>query len=124
WLDATHITYGVVTTGLSGARWRAEVSAFNGREPDERRWDLDFGRMDSASARLQLAPSDRLALQVSAGHLEEAEAGEGSLSRRDVDRVTASAMYQGTLAGRPASWMLGWGMNTETGVRTHAALAE
>jgi hypothetical protein len=124
WLDATHITYGVVTSGISGSRWRAEASLFNGREPDEHRWDLDFGRMDSVSGRLQLLPTDRFALQVSAGRLEEAEAGEGSLPRRDVDRVTASAMYQGTLGGRPAAWMLGWGANTETGIRTHAALAE
>ena len=124
WLDATHITYGVVTSGVSGARWRVEASLFNGREPDERRWDLDFASMDSVSARLQLAPSDRFALQLSAGHLEEAEAGEGSLPRRDVDRVTASAMHQGSLGGRPASWMVGWGANTETGRRTHAGLAE
>ncbi len=124
WLDATHITFGVVTSGLSGARWRAEASLFNGREPDERRWDLDLGRLDSVSGRLQLAPTDRLALQVSAAHLEEAEAGEGTLPRRDVGRVTASATYQGSLGERPASWMLGWGTNTETGIRTHAALAE
>ncbi len=123
WLDATHITYGVVTSGVTSARWRAEASLFNGREPDERRWDLDFGRMDSVSARLQLV-SDRFALQVSAGHLAEAEAGDESLPRRDVDRVTASAMYQGTLGGRPASGMLAWGTNAETDVRTHAALAE
>jgi len=124
WLDATHITYGVVTSGVSGARWRAEASVFNGREPDERRTNFDFAPMDSVSGRLQLAPTDRIALQVSAGHLVEAEAGEGALPRRDVDRVTASAMYQGSLGGRPASWMLGWGTNQETGTRTHAVLAE
>jgi len=113
-----------VTSGVSGARWRAEASIFNGREPDERRTNVDFAPMDSLSARLQLAPTDRIAVQVSAGHLEEAEAGEGSLPRRDVDRVTASAMYQGSLGGRPASWMVGWGTNLETGTRTHAMLAE
>jgi len=42
WLDATHLTYGIVTSGVSGARWRAEASIFNGREPDERRTNVDF----------------------------------------------------------------------------------
>src|SRR4029079_5514565 len=32
WLDATHISFGVVTGGVAGPRWRAEASAFNGRE--------------------------------------------------------------------------------------------
>ena len=43
WLDSTHITFGLVTTGVYGARWKAEMSAFNGREPDENRADLDLG---------------------------------------------------------------------------------
>jgi hypothetical protein len=37
WLDATHISFGVLTTGLSGERWKGELSLFNGREPDTRR---------------------------------------------------------------------------------------
>lgn len=39
WLDATHITYGVLTGGLYGSRWKVESSIFNGREPDEHRYD-------------------------------------------------------------------------------------
>ena len=46
WLDATHITFGVVTTGIYGSRWKAEVSAFNGREPDEERTGFDFAPLD------------------------------------------------------------------------------
>ncbi len=124
WLDATHITYGVVTTGLTAARWRLEGSVFNGREPDDVRHDFDFGPLDSFSARLQLAPSDGLALQVSAGWLESAEAGEGSLPARDVTRITASMLYQGAFAGRPLAATVAWGTNSEVGTRTHAALAE
>lgn len=37
WLDSTHITFGVVTAGISSERWKAEASVFNGREPDEER---------------------------------------------------------------------------------------
>jgi hypothetical protein len=33
WLDATHITFGVITTGVAGRNWNVEASAFNGREP-------------------------------------------------------------------------------------------
>jgi len=124
WLDATHITYGVVTSGLSADRWRVEGSVFNGREPDEERHDFDFGPLDSFSARLQLAPTDGLALQVSAGRLESAEAGEGGLPPRDVTRITASMQHQGTLAGRPVATTVAWGGNHEVQTWTHAVLAE
>ncbi len=49
WLDATHVVFGVVTGGVYGARWKAEASVFNGREPDEHRTDFDFGALDSVS---------------------------------------------------------------------------
>src|SRR5262245_20561728 len=42
WLDSTHISFGVVTGGLYGKKWKAEASAFNGREPDDRRYNLDL----------------------------------------------------------------------------------
>jgi hypothetical protein len=124
WLDATHITYGVVTSGITAARWRLEGSIFNGREPDDVRHDFDLAPLDSFAARLQLAPTDGLAIQVSAGRLEEAEAGEGDLPAHDVARITASMQYQGALFGRTLATTVAWGTNSESGVRTHAALAE
>ena len=80
--------------------------------------------LDSFSARLQLAPTDGLALQVSAGRLESAEAGEGGLPPRDVTRITASMQHQGTLAGRPVATTVAWGGNPRCRRRTHAVLAE
>jgi hypothetical protein len=74
--------------------------------------------MDSVSGRLQLAAHDRLALQVSAAHLEEAEAGEGALPpprRRSRD---ASAMYQGSLANGPPRGCWAGARIPETGIRT------
>ena len=59
WLDATHVTFGVVTGGVYGARWKAEASVFNGREPDEHRTDFDFGALDSVSGRLRICPRAR-----------------------------------------------------------------
>ena len=124
WLDATHITFGVITSGVSGQRWRAEASAFNGREPDEHRTDFDLAAPDSFSARFALQATGGLAVQVSAGRLESAEPSESGRPPVDVARITASMLYQGTLAARPLTAAVAWGTNHERGARTHAALAE
>jgi hypothetical protein len=112
WLDSTHITFGLVTAGVYDARWKAELSVFNGREPDADRADLDLGSLDSVSGRVWLLPSDHLAVQVSAAHLREAEAEFASQPRRDLARVTASATYHRALAG-DAVWAttLAYGVN-------------
>ncbi|MGH9240620.1 MAG: hypothetical protein ACRD3G_21465 [Vicinamibacterales bacterium] len=125
WLDATHITYGVVTGGVFTNRWKAEASIFNGREPDEERWDLDLAALDSFSGRVSFAPHADLLLQVSAGHLNEGEAGDGMLPRIDVDRVTASLAYHRRMNDRNL-WAntVAWGRNAEEGTSTHAFLAE
>ncbi|HEX2164208.1 MAG TPA: hypothetical protein VHM02_09685, partial [Thermoanaerobaculia bacterium] len=125
WLDSTHIAFGVLTGGLYGRSWKAEASLFNGREPDEERWDLDLDTLDSYSGRLWWLPSERWALQVSAGHLEEAELDPEHGERVDVERVTASATWHRPLAGgRLAAVTAGWGRNEEHGQAAHAVLLE
>jgi hypothetical protein len=126
WLDATHITYGVVTGGVYRERWKAETSVFNGREPDEARTGFDFGALDSWSGRVWLLPTKQWALQASAGRLTEAEAGHDDGPRTDVTRLTASATYHRTL-GPGSIWAstVAWGRNREPGSEaTHALLAE
>ena len=125
WLDSTHVSFGVVTGGLSGKRWKAETSAFNGREPDEQRTDFDFGAFDSVSWRLWFLPTANLAFQVSAGRLTEAEAGESGGPRVDVTRTTASATYH-TMFRENSIWATtgAWGRNAETGHTTNALLLE
>ena len=125
WLDATHITFGVITGGVFSDRWKAEASIFNGREPDENRWDLDLAAMNSYSGRVSFAPAEDLVFQVSAGHLADGEAGEGSLPRVDVDRVTASVAYHRRFGGQNL-WAstIAWGRNEELSLATHAFLAE
>jgi len=103
WLDATHIVFGVVTAAVYDRRWKAEVSAFNGREPDEHRAGLDLGPLDSIAGRLSFLPTSTIALQVSAGHLQDAELEFESQPRTNVDRLTASATYHRPLA-RGGSW--------------------
>ena len=110
WLDSTHIAFGVATAGIYGRRWKAEASLFNGREPDAERYDLDLDALDSYSGRLWFLPSDRWALQVSAGRLNEAEVHEVGGPRIDVSRVTVSATYHRPLteAGIWASTIAGF----------------
>ena len=125
WLDATHITFGVVTGAVYGNRWKAEASAFNGREPDERRTDLDFGALDSVSGRVSFLPMPNLAVQVSTGRLTEAEPSESGGPGMDVTRVTSSATYH-RLFGNAGIWAstVAWGRNTELGHSSHALLLE
>jgi hypothetical protein len=114
WFDSTHITYGVATAGLYSMKWKVEGSAFNGREPDEDRTDMDYAAMDSWSGRVWFMPTAQWALQVSAGHLNEAESGESGDPRVDVDRVTASATYhRTTLEDTIWAATVGWGRNAE-----------
>jgi hypothetical protein len=91
WLDATHVTFGLVTLGVHNQRWKVEASAFNGREPDERRTDLDLGAFDSVAGRLSFLPTERLALQISAAHLREATTDFPVASQPPVTRATAPA---------------------------------
>jgi hypothetical protein len=125
WIDATHITYGVVTGGVYAEKWKAETSVFNGREPDETRTNFDFDTMDSWSGRFSYLPAPRWALQFSAGKLNEAEAGEEGAPRIDLTRLTASATYNRVSAERVWASTLGWGRNAEAeGGATNAFFAE
>jgi hypothetical protein len=125
WLDATHITFGVVTAGVYGNAWKAEGSVFNGREPDEHRTGFDLAPLDSISGRLWFMPTRNLALQVSGGRLNEAEPGEDGGPRIDATRLTASATYH-RLHGESGIWAstIAWGRNSESGKGTNALLVE
>jgi hypothetical protein len=123
WLDSSHISFGVVTGGLYGHKWKAEASVFNGREPDDQRYDFDFGALDSYSGRLWLMPAAEWALQVSAGHLKEAEF-RATGPREDADRVTASATYHRLVNDRLWATTIAWGQNREGGRSTSALTAE
>lgn len=125
WLDATHIAFGVVTGGVYGNRWKVEASAFNGREPDEERTDLDLAALDSVSGRVWFLPTAHVALQFSAGKLNEAEPPEDGGSGIDVTRVTASGTYhhdfrEGSIWASTAAW----GRNSEPDHASNALLLE
>ena len=126
WLDATHIAFGVATAAVYGETWKLEGSIFNAREPDEERRNLDLDALDSVSGRLWFLPTDRWALQVSAGHLSEAEADDDAPDRIDVNRVTASVTYHRPLARVGSIWAstIAWGRNEEGGEASSFVLAE
>jgi hypothetical protein len=71
WQDAAHESFGVITTGVYGARAKLEGSAFNGREPDDYRFNLDYqgARLDSYAARLTVAPSTRVVASAWGGYV-------------------------------------------------------
>jgi len=83
--DSSHIAFGVVTAAVNHGPWVIEGSLFNGREPDENRWDFDFGRLDSFSGRLWYRPNDEWELQASTGRLKNPEELEpGNIVRSPV----------------------------------------
>jgi hypothetical protein len=125
WLDATHITFGVVTGGIYGRTWKAEASLFNGREPDEDRSDFDFGAFDSVSGRVWWLPASFLSFQVSAGRLTDAEPGEPGEDAISVTRTTASAtVHTGVGDGSIWATTAAWGRNAEDAHATNAFLLE
>jgi hypothetical protein len=123
WLDSSHISFGVVTGGVYGRTWKAEASVFNGREPDDRRYNFDLAALDSYSGRLWWLPTAQWALQVSAGHLKETES-RATGPREDVDRVTASATYHRLVNDRVWATTIAWGQNREAGRSTPALAIE
>jgi hypothetical protein len=126
WLDATHVSFGVATAGLYGRKWKAETSAFNGREPDDMRYGFDLAALDSYSGRLSWLPTSQLTFQVSAGHLtdEEAHAGSPGATSSDVMRITASGTYHRLMGDRLWATTVAWGRNSEDDLATSAWLAE
>src|SRR6185312_3161893 len=71
--DSTHIANDVVTVGVTYGIARIEASGFHGREPDEYRWNLDQGRIDSWSLRGTLQPGQNWSAQYSYSHLTSPE---------------------------------------------------
>jgi hypothetical protein len=91
WFDSSHITYGVGTIGISTSQFQLEGSVFTGREPDERRWNIEKPRFDSWSARATWNPSPEWALQASTGRLKTPEFSIHP--DEDEQRTTASVNY-------------------------------
>jgi hypothetical protein len=113
--DSTHVAFGVVTAAVDRGRWVVEGSVFNGREPDEHRWDFDFGPLDSFSGRVWFKPTPEWEIQASSGRLKTPEQLEPG---QDVVRSTASAAWTRINGSALASVSAGFGRNdTDHGSR-------
>ena len=121
--DSTHIASDVFTVGLTRRAVRIEASGFHGREPDEDRWDLNSGRIDSWSTRFTVNPAANWSAQYSFANLVSPEELH---PEEDIRRMTASVMYNRPLArGHWASTLL-WGrnLNQPDGLVWNSYLAE
>jgi hypothetical protein len=109
WQDATHVSFGVLTGGVYSHEWQLEGSAFNGREPDDDRWNFDPIKLDSYSGRLTVNPTANWSLAGGYGYLKSPEALRPDES---LHRVTASALHGARLGadGQLASAFI-WGAN-------------
>ena len=106
--DSTHIADEVVTLGLTYRSVRLEASGFHGREPDEYRWNVDSGKIDSWSTRVTVNPAQNWSVQYSISRLHSPEA---LAPPEDVRRMTASLMYNRPIRNGHWASMLLWGRN-------------
>jgi hypothetical protein len=90
WLDSTHIVFGVVTAGYVRDAWKVEMSRFRGREPDQFRYNIETGPLDSTSARLSWNPTGNLSLQGSWADVTSPEQLQPDENQR---KWSASAIY-------------------------------
>lgn len=110
--DSTHIAFGVLTTGFTYRWFKLEGSIFNGREPDENRYDFDAHKWNSRSARLWFMPNRNWAMQISHGFLRSPEGHDPEV---DIRRTTASLQYNRKFDRGNWAAAFVWGRNHVTG---------
>jgi hypothetical protein len=119
YLDSTHITHGVLRTGVGLGRFMLEGSWFRGQEPDEDRLDLDLGPLDSGAVRISWLHGPWSA-QLSGAYLTRPE----RVTPFDAKRVTASVARDAGVGSRGLSWMAAFGQNREAHGNFEAYLLE
>jgi hypothetical protein len=103
-----------VTAAIDHGPWVVEGSVFNGREPDDNRWDFDFGRLDSFSGRVWYRPNGEWELQASTGRLHNPE----ELEPGNIVRSTASVSWTKENGAAISSVTAAYGRNdTDHGAR-------
>ena len=123
WQDSTHTANNVLTGGVTYGKLRLEASGFHGREPNEARWSIDWGAMNSWSSRLSFFPSNNWTAQVSVGRLQDPESSHAG----SIVRTTASVEYIKPTVGKnwwATSFVWGQNYKLDEKRRTNAVLAE
>ncbi len=98
--DSTHISDDVITVGLTHRAVRLEASGFHGREPNEHRWQVQQGAIDSWSTRLTVQPGQNWSGQYSYGRIHSPEQ---LYPAENQERMTASIMYDRPM-GTTGNW--------------------
>lgn len=106
--DSTHIAADVVTAGVTYHDFRVEGSGFHGREPDENRWNINSGQIDSWSMRLTVNPAKNWSGQYSFAQIHSPEALSPT---EDLRRMTASISYNRSIHNGNWASMILWGRN-------------
>ncbi|MGE3301706.1 MAG: hypothetical protein AB7M12_01170 [Hyphomonadaceae bacterium] len=122
WLDSTHITFGVATAGYAHRNWKIEASRFRGREPDENRFDIETGALDSSAVRFSWNPTPHWSAQVS---WADAKGPEQLAPDDDQEKWSASVIHT-RLLGAEGWWSttLAWGRRAGDHGGGDALLAE
>ncbi len=118
--DSTHIAASVLTIGAKQNQFGLAISGFHGREPDDNRWDLDRGSLDSWSVRGTWDPTPNWTAQFSTGHLQHPEASEPG----NIQRTTASVTHFRTMRNGDWSSSLIWGWNHRSDNDSNGVVAE
>jgi hypothetical protein len=104
--DSTHIAEDVVTVGVTYRIVRIEASGFHGREPNENRWNIAQGKIDSWSNRLTVQPGKNWSGQFSYARIASPEALSPDENQ---ERMTASLMYNHAIGDGNWTSSLIWG---------------
>ena len=110
WLDSTHISFGVLTLGMIYKNAKLEVSTFNGREPDQYRYNIEKPKFNSWSLRFTLNPTENLSLQVSHGFLKSPEQLTPNVN---IKRTTLSIMHNKEFNDNNIQTTAAFGLNRE-----------
>ena len=114
WQDSSHIANNVATVAVKYKWLRVEASGFYGTEPNEGRWNIDWGPMNSYSGRISIFPARNWLAQFSMGRLTDPErpVAGAHIAHGDIVRTTASVHYTRPLPeGSAWSTSLIWGQN-------------
>ena len=85
-----------MTLGLVHDTFKVEASRFHGREPDQHRYNIEPGALDSTAARFSWNPAATLALQIS---WARQISPEQLAPHEDDTRASVSAIYTMPLEG-------------------------
>jgi hypothetical protein len=103
-------------------RVKLEVSRFNAREPDQSRWNIETGPLDSTAVRLSWNPTAELALQGSWAYFKNPEQLEPGVDQK---RLSASLLYAREVApGWKLAGTLAWGRKSAEHHKDDAFVAE